>query len=349
MRVYKRGKYWWIDYTYQGRRYRYSLKTRSKKLAQLYMQDLELKIFKREKLGIHEERIPFHYLADIYLDYIKVNGTARTYEVEKYKNKTLKQFFEGYTIQEITPEMIERFKTELSAKVSQQTVNRYLTTLRAMFNKAIQWGYLKDSPMNKVEFFREPPGRLRFLNPEEIQKLIDSSPEHLRPIIIVALNTGLRKSEILSLRWDQIDFVHNVITVIGKKTGERRIIPMNKTVKTTLMKLPRTSEYIFPGPKGKPIQSIKKSFKTACKKAGIENFRFHDLRHTFASYLVMAGVDLRTVAQLLGHKTLRMVMRYSHLSQDHLQKAVDRIGTIMAHQSPGDTFTMPNITGKISN
>ncbi|WP_353686754.1 site-specific integrase [Thermodesulfovibrio sp. 3462-1] len=170
----------------------------------------------------------------------------------------------------------------------------------------------------EVKFLQENNRRLRFLSKEECQTLINACDPHLRPIVICALNTGMRKSEFLNLKWDQVDLKHGFIFLDKTKNGERREIPINDTLRITFNGLLRRLDtpYVFYDPAtGKPYQDVKRSFASACRRAKIQDFRFHDLRHTFASHLVMAGVDLTTVKELLGHKTLTMTLRYSHLHQ----------------------------------
>lgn len=156
--------------------------------------------------------------------------------------------------------------------------------------------------------------------------MIDACSPHLRPIVVTALNTGMRKSEILHLKWEEnIDLKHGFILLELTKNGERREVPINATVRETLVGLTRRLDvpYAFYDPRtGKPYQDIKRSFQGACRRAGIKDFHFHDCRHAFASRLVMAGVDLTTVKELLGHKTLNMTLRYAHLAPTHKRNAV---------------------------
>ncbi|MDI6793141.1 MAG: site-specific integrase [bacterium] len=145
---------------------------------------------------------------------------------------------------------------------------------------------------------------------------------------MTALNTGMRKGEILTLKWDQVDLKHGFILLdeSDTKNGERKEIPINETLRQTLQRIMRQLDvpYVFYDPAtGKPYQDVKTSFKTAVRKSKIRDFKFHDLRHTFASHLVMAGVDITTVKELLGHKTITMTLRYAHLAPSHKVKAVD--------------------------
>ena len=194
---------------------------------------------------------------------------------------------------------------------------------------------------------KEPPGRIRYLTLEEYDRLLIAlDPEtlrenpynagrdfsqllnvYLRPIVLVALHSGLRRSEILSLRRQSIDWQNRRIIVEHTKNGERRIIPMNGTLYETLRRLPARldSDSLFPGVKPNIVTL---AFRRAVKRAKIVDFRFHDLRHSFASHLTMGGANLRAIQTLLGHKDLRMTMRYSHLSPEHLQGAVKALDSV---------------------
>lgn len=152
------------------------------------------------------------------------------------------------------------------------------------------------------------------------------NPPGLREIVIIALNTGCRRGEILNLKWKHVDLKHGFIVIADSKNGESRNIPINADLADMLNDISRRidSPYVFVNPDtGTRYQDVKKSFATALSEASIMDFRFHDLRHTFASHLVMGGVDITTVSRLLGHKSLTMTLRYSHLAPNHLQKAVD--------------------------
>jgi integrase len=182
--------------------------------------------------------------------------------------------------------------------------------------------------VRKVKLLEENNRRLRYLAKEECQKLVNLCGNHLRPIVITALNTGMRRGEILGLKWDNVDLKHGFILLDKTKNGDRREIPINETLRQTFKSIERRLEvpYVFFNPLTDPIVpygDIKNAFNRACRKAGIKDFHFHDLRHTFASHLVMAGIDITTVKELLGHKTLTMTLRYAHLAPSHKVKAVD--------------------------
>ena len=160
-----------------------------------------------------------------------------------------------------------------------------------MFNKAIEWGKVHENPTDKVKFFKENNHRLRYLTKEEIKALYNAAAEHLKPIIVIALNTGVRKGEILNLKWEDIDFRQKIIYILNTKNGEKREIPMNDPLFDTLLKIKKhpDSPYVFCNKDGKPYGSIKTAFRHALKRAKIRNFRFHD----FKAYICLPLSDGR--------------------------------------------------------
>ena len=352
MGVYKKGKNWYIDYYVKGHRKRKKIGP-SKKDAELSLKNVQVKNAREEYLGIFEEKkIPFDKYARKYLDYCKVNKASSTYERhEKCCVKQLTLAFKRKYLYSITPVMIERYKADRLQSVTPATVNRELACLKYMYTKAIEWGYVKTNLAKKVKLLKEPPGRLRYLKPEEVDALLKVSANHIRPIVVTALNTGMRKSEILNLKWKEVDLGNRKIVVANSKNNEKRVIPINNTLYKEFSTLTRNpeNEYVFPGKDGLPVGDIKKAFLGAIKRAKIVDFRFHDLRHTFGSQMVMQGVDIRTVQQVMGHKTIKMTMRYSHLSPEYVQEAMMRLDnawTLYGHQaelgSPSDVVSTCN-------
>ena len=192
---------------------------------------------------------------------------------------------------------------------------------------AIKWSKASENPVSQVRFFREDNGRTRFLTEEEETRLLACCSASLRPLVITALHTGFRKSELLTLGWEHVDFRHRLITVESAyaKNSETRSIPMTTTLMETLRPLKEEAEpsvSVFQTHKGTPYKHIAKVFRAACKRAGLTDMTFHDLRHTFASRLVMAGVDLPTVQAFMGHKTIAMTMGYTHLAPGHKRTAI---------------------------
>jgi integrase len=228
------------------------------------------------------------------------------------------------------------------------TVNREMSTLRHMLNKAVEWGMLEISPFARGSrlMLKENNHRLRFLTEGEIEALLNACASHLKPIVETALLTGMRRGELLSLKWDQVR--NGFIYLYETKSGKSRQIPINdrltEVLKYVRLKNHLKSEYVFCDSQGNRFYEVKRSFASACRKAGIEAFRFHDMRHTFASQLVMRGASLKAVQELLGHADLKMTMRYAHLSQEHLRDSVNLLndmpsGKEMVNISPKENRT----------
>jgi len=342
MGVYKKGKNWYIDYYLKGRRKRKKIGP-SKKLAQQVLQDVHVKMAKGEYLGVYDEKkILFEEFSQQYLAFSKANKAESTHDRDRFSVAQLISVFKEKYLFEITPRMIEKYKATRLGKVGPATVNRELACLKHMYTKAIEWGYLKINPVKSVKLLKEPPGRLRYLRPKEVKKLLDACRGYLRSIVITALNTGMRKGEILALCWKDVDLENRKVTVRKPKNNEIRVIPINQTLYQELSNLSHGSdgEYIFSNGNGHRFGDIKKGFSLALKRAEIEDFHFHDLRHTFGSHLVMQGVDLKTVQQVMGHKDIKMTMRYSHLSPEYVQEAMERLDnvwTLYGHQSKNRT------------
>lgn len=249
-----------------------------------------------------------------------------------------------YVLADITPALIGEYRDKLlntpnnfGRKRSQGTVLRYLAAISHAFSVARdEWGWLEQSPMDKVRKPNPSRGRVRFLSEEERKNLLAACKESANPslytIVVIALSTGMRKSEILNLKWADIDFKRGRITLHETKNGERRSVPLAGLAMQLLQERyqnhGRNSLIIFPGQMGqkghKPID-IRSAWETAVKRAKITNFKFHDCRHSAASYLAMNGASLAEISDVLGHKTLAMVKRYAHLSEEHTSNIVEKM------------------------
>jgi len=330
MAIFKKNNNWYIDYYVNGRRKRESIGP-SKELAKKVLQKRKVQIAENKYLDVkRNDRIPFSEMAKLYLEvYSKPN--KRSSWRDEISVKHLQSFFGRRNLHEITPLDVEKYKKKRVDEVSPATVNRETTCLKHILNKANEWGKIESNPIASVKLFKVREGRVRYLEKEEITRLIDACPDYIKPIVIVALNTGMRKGEIFNLKWNDIDFRKRIIYVLETKNNEVRKIPMNDITFRTLLQVRKNphSPCVFCKSHGEPYKDIRGGFRTALGRAGIREFRFHDLRHTFASHLVMAGVDLKTVQELLGHKTFAMTLRYSHLSPDHKRQAMDLLGRRM--------------------
>lgn len=324
--VYKRGKMWYIDYYVDGNRKRERVGP-SKRQAEDALAKRKVQIVEKRYFDIRDrDKLTFDDFAKDYLElHSRLNKKARVAKRDEGLIKNLSTDFAGKYLSEITPLMIERYKERRSRERMPATVNRELACLKNMFNKAIAWDKYWDNPVRKVKLFKENNQRKVYLEKEQIPKLIDACSPHLKPIVTMAVFTGMRKSEILNLEWKNVDLTHGIIYLMDTKNNERREVLMNDIVKRALKEAPKHegSPYVFCRKDGKPYLNVRKSFDATLKKCGIIDFHFHDLRHTFASQLVMAGVDIKTVQELMRHKSIEMTMRYAHLSPDHKNRAVE--------------------------
>jgi len=333
--IYKRGKIYWITYQGLDGRQRWESSKSTIKADAEY-----LLACKRKDLGEGKEpeirkkikNHTFSELAEKYKEFVKIQ---KAYPIKKLLVGLLVKEFGDVLLKNFNLMMLEQYQTRcLAEKKKPATVNRRLATLKHMFTKAEEWEMLEGEILKKVrrvKQFAENNRRLRFLSSEECQDLIaacgnQARIKHLRPMVGMAMNTGMRRGEIFSLQWDQVDLKHGFILLEDTKNGDRRELPINGTVRAILLDMPRRLDVPFvfhDRATGEPYRDIRNSFYRACGRAGIKDFHFHDLRHTFASHLVMAGVDLTTVKELLGHKDIKMTLRYAHLAPAHKSKAVE--------------------------
>lgn len=331
MGLYLRGKIYWFTIMQNGKRTQLSTQTDNRKLAERIHAKAITEIhegvwFDRAKV---ERQYTFTDLAERYATWAE--GRQRSWQIsKKYMVKQLVSRFVNFKLSQFNTNIVEQFQTERLNKGNKPaTVNRLLAAIKHMFTKACEWEMITEETLkrvHKVKFLHENNKRLRYLTKEECQSLINACDKHLKPIVIAALNTGMRRGEIFSLNWNNIDLKHGFILLEKTKNGDRREIPINDTLKRTLQGLARRLDIpsVFcDHSTGKRYTDIKHSFNSACRRAGIHDSHFHDLRRTFASHLIMAGVDITTVKELLGHKTLTMTLRYAHLAPSHKVKAVD--------------------------
>jgi len=240
----------------------------------------------------------------------------------------------AYTLADTTPALLGEARDKLRKDRGPATVVRYIAALSHVFTIAVEeWGWLEDNPLRKVRKPKEPKGRDRFLSDDERDTLLSackqSSYPHLHTIVVLALATGMRQGEILNLRWKDVDLQQGRIVLHETKNNERRVVPLVGYPLSLLdahAKVRRLdSDLLFPGRNPQKPVFIRAPWLAAVKAAELDNFRFHDLRHSAASYLAMNGSTPGEIAEVLGHKTLAMVKRYSHLSEAHTAGVVERM------------------------
>jgi len=339
--IYLRGRTWRLDFRHDGRRYIVRLGRNINRTAAQDIASVKRAAILKGEVGIGRKRkdITLEKAAEVFLAWVKINKRLNTAKDYEKCLDMVKKAFPGKRLSELHAFALEGYKRRRAEEGAKVRVNRELARLKTLFNKMIEWGkYAGENPVRKVKFLTENPGRLRWLEPEEEAKLLEACNATVRPIVLTALHTGCRLGELVTLRWEDVDFRTGLLTVQAAyaKTGETRSIPMNPVLTEALRQLKLDANgqpHVFLSQKGGRYHSVRTAFESALRRAGIAEFTFHDLRHTFASRLVMAGVDLTTVKELLGHKDIKMTLRYAHLSQDHKRQAVNRLADNSRHYS----------------
>ncbi len=362
--IFKRGRIYWITYMGLDGLQKWESSKSDKKADAEYLLACRKKEVAEGTTPVVQKRsqnFTFNDLADKYRPFIVKQKGASTKEIFISQ---LQKEFGAVKLNNLTLSAVEGWQSRLLIEsrpprrkggeklppVKPATVNRGLACLKHMITKAVDWDMISEDVAKRIRRVKLSPEnnrRLRYLSLDEGRRLVEAAEMHLKPILIMALNTGMRRGEILKLKWENVDLKHGFILLEEKmvKTSRRREIPINDTLREVLQKQIRRLDvpYVFFDPEtGKPYQDVKRSFATACRRVGIRDFHFHDLRHTFASQLVMNGVDITAVSKLLGHTTLTMTLRYAHLAPNHLKNAVavlSRLQSSSVHDNLHDNDT----------
>jgi integrase len=326
--LYLRGQTWYLDFRLNGARHVVRLgkqiaRHAAKEIAQVKRGAIlkgEAGIGrKRKDLSFDEARKKFEAWADA----SKKPGTAQAY---KECLRRLGESFSGTRLSALSPFLVEKHKQQRIQAGARVRANREIAVLKSLFNRCREWKLFEgDNPVESVKLVKELRQRLRFLEPEEEDRLLAECAEPLRSLILIGTNCGLRlKSEALTLRWADVDVMRRTLTVAAAyaKSGASRTVLLNSVMLAALSRLPKRSEFVFAKPNGKPYHAIR-GFRTACQRAGLTGVTPHSTRHTFATRLVENGVDLRTVQELGGWATLSLIQRYAHVSPSRKVEAVE--------------------------
>ena len=327
--VFKSGL-WWVRLYVNGREkwYRADSKTQAKTLYGRLKADVREGRYFPEKYDA-SKALTLRAWITRYLEGVTSRGLRNMHQYGRFWKKLLGRKLLG----EISADELRHIQAKMKAKANRgpHTINRYFPALRHILNLAIAESYLVTNPVKGVRFFPEPTGRLKFLTEAEIARLREYlSPEHWA-VVAFSLETGLRLSEQFHARWDCLNTEQGILTIPLSKSGKTRHVILSESAITIAAGLSSWSHspFLFPSPliPGQAMQGrnfVVKIYEPALKQAGIEGATWHTLRHTFASRAVMAGVDIRSVQELMGHSTITMTMRYAHLSPAHLRTAVNK-------------------------
>jgi integrase len=343
MKVYQdEDRAWRYAFRFNKKRYRVKTglsKNESEKAMHAHWEKL-----RKAELGIETaapvQSVSFEDFGKEFIEvYSKKKRRAKTTQSHENSIEHLKGHFGERSLSEITPEMIDRYVDARTGKVSSATINREVACLKTMMKMALRWGRIRVNPAAGIEKLSEPERPFRILSDDEISRLIASANTDLKRLLIIALNTGMRKNEILSLKWADVKFEGAYITVRAENSKSKRArnVPMNAAVLEAFRKLPKWSRvYVFMNEEtGRQIRDFRTSFLGACKKAKIKGLRIHDLRHTAASKMIAAGVNIVVVSKILGHSDIKITMKYCHATPEDMQLGVDRLGAVLVKAIKG--------------
>ena len=355
MGVYQKGNRWFIDYyLLDGRRKREAVGHVDKISRSLAEKALKARVGDivqgRYNLEGTKKPLRMNVLFDRFLEWAKTNH--KNPDKTASAVKPLRAFFGDRLISELNLWLVDRYKAHRKTEAKKpETINRELGILRRMLNLAVEWKLIVATPIKGLTLVRVTKYLPRVLSVEEFERLYSSASVHFKPVLLCAFLTGMRKGEISRLRWEDVSLKDGYLTVKESKNGESRTIPLHSRLISTLIELKDRSEnpYVFTTPEGNAYISDsawKRAFYTALKKSGIGACRFHDLRHSFCSNLIVGEKeDFVTVMELTGHKDMRMLKRYSHTKESAKRIAIDKLGNRL-NQIVIDTplDTTPKIT-----
>jgi integrase len=329
--LYKRGTVFWMAYKAARGVVRESTGTSDRRLAEAVLSKRRAEVFEGRWIGrLRNTRTP---VREAVQEFLAVYSKPR--KVSWRDDRLVLGRFAAYLgpnacLQDIDRRLVERFQLQLFADgISKARVNRYVAALKCFFNRFVDWGKLQTNPCRGIKLYPEV-ARTHWLEAGQINELLSHSSDRLRPIVQVALLTGLRMGDILRLTWDRFDFEQGLIRIVQGKTQTPLLLPISEALAEVLRAIPRDMDtpYVFQH-RGKPLRGhgwMRTDFAKAIKASGLAGTHFHDLRHTAATQLRRLGRDLQVVQQLLGHKTIRTTMRYSHVHPTELREAVNKLG-----------------------
>jgi len=340
MSLRRRGSVWWIDFVSpKGLRVRQSAGTADRALAQELHDRLKAEAWRIAKLG---ER-PRRTWNDAVVRWLKEASHKATIETDKMHLRWIDRYARGKYLDEINRPWVDRIlDARLAEGVSNATVNRTLEVLRAILRRCVhQWEWLDRAP--QVRMLKEPTRRVRFLTREEARRLLEALPQHLSEMAAFSLATGLRRANVTGLQWTQVDLVRRLAWIHPDQAKARKAfaVPLNAEAVVLIRgQVGKHPTHVFSF-LGKPIRQVStKAWYTALQRAGIEDFRWHDLRHTWASWHVQNGTPLHALQELGGWESSEMVRRYAHFSAEHLAPYADRLCALRVVENvPGGTIS----------
>jgi len=326
MALYKRNGVWWVDICHQGKRLRKSSGTEIKQDAQHLHDQLKIDLWNQKNL----RSSPSKSWMDAVVRWLEESTHKRSLDTDKFHLTKLDPFLRKYMLVDITADVIEAIaKEKEQSGIKPTSVNRILEIIRAILNRAHkEWGWLDNVPVIRMR--KEDNKRIRWLTKQQAKRLLNELPDHLKDMAAFTLATGLRETNVTQLKWTEIDLKrgHALIHPDESKTKRAIPVPLNKqAIEIIEAQRGKNREYVFTY-QGHPVTRCNNhAWRKALIRAGIKDFRWHDLRHTWASWHVQNGTALYELQQLGGWSNYQTVLRYAHLSSDHLKLAAERVMT----------------------
>jgi len=313
MALYKRGDIWWCSFTTpSGERVRCSAGTSDKRAAQEFFDKLKHESWQRSALKKKER----HTWDEACLLWLREKDYKKSIEGDKSCIRALRPYLGKMYLDELTHGKITRVIEEIKARTSAATANRYIALINSILTRAVEiWEWLDRKPA--ITRYKQRQKRVRYLSSGDIRRVYNELPEHLKDAFMFSIMTGLRRANVINLRWEQIDFQRNVIIIDGSemKAGQTHVVPISASVRQLLSRnLGKHPRYVFTNTSGGKLGQFWKHWKSALERAGIKDYHWHDNRHTWASVLIQNGVPINEIQEMGGWHSMAMVQRYAHLS-----------------------------------
>ncbi|MBR6162412.1 site-specific integrase [bacterium] len=325
----KNGKYYSRFKIHGEQRHFLCQGAKSQREAQA-IEDAEKFKLRQQQAGLIKvaKKVTLSKLIELLISDNKINNKDQKH-INSKVNSILNYFGKDKDVSTIKRADIENYRGYLKGlNYSNSSINKYVCSLSKSFNLGISNEIIEKNPCSRLKKLKENNEIIRYLTESEEKRLLKELPEYLKPIVICALQTGLRLGNILSLRWEQVDFDYNFIEILKQENkGHKDIkLPLSKKLKEVLLQQPKDCDYIFRNPETmKPYSTISFAWKSALKRANIKNFRFHDLRHTVATRLVENGVDIMTIKEILAHSSIATTQRYMHTKERNKIEAINSL------------------------
>lgn len=323
MGLHLRGKIWQVDFYADGKRVQESTGTANRREAERYQ---TLRIFEVQRgVFVKETKTTLDELWERYLPHAETHKRSWRRDVQMYGN--LKMFFGNPRLKDITPDRIEKFQQIRGREVAPATVNRETALLKHLFFQAEKWGLFIGNPVRLVRFLAEDNLKCETLSPDEETRLLLAAPPYLKDMVTFAVNTGLRRSDVFNLKWEDVNIERASLTIIVKKNRKPHTVFLNPEALKVVSRQRKDTEYVFTNPMtGEQVKCVRGALDGAVRRAGLKKITFHMFRHTVATRLLQNGADIVTVKEIMGHSNINTTLRYAHTNAERQRREMEKLG-----------------------